>query len=247
MTMLDTTPTTPAQLAQRDARQMYRDSLKAENPLTGVELGKAFKRSERWGRDRIAEVKAEASSPVLSPALPEASAVAELTPPAVAEAAELPDTEPHVPVLSEPAESVTGPTPPTALPPVATETAERLPERQEPSAASEGPEATERKSLRVWPVWLLMAPAAVAIWGGWVGLGEMAGFGPVNLLPGIADVEINTAITLPIGMEVYAAYALYVWLSGRAVGKATAFAKRSAITSLASVSTMDSRGATRGW
>lgn len=241
--MTDTKPTTPAQLAQRDARQMYRDSLKAENPLTGVELGRAFERSERWGRDRIAEVKAEASSPVLSPALPEASAVAELTPPAVAEAAELPDTEPHVPVFSEPAESVTGPTSPTAeafrpatsLPPVATEAAERqnkLPERQEPSTASEGPEATERKSLRVWPVWLLMAPAAVAIWGGWVGLGEMAGFGPVNLLPGIADVEINTAITLPIGMEVYAAYALYVWLSGRAVGKAKAFAKRSAITSL---------------
>ena len=243
MTMLDTTPTTPAQLAQRDARQMYRDSLKAAKPLTGVELGKAFERSERWGRDRIAEVKAEASSPVLSPALPEA-AVAELTPPAVAEAAELPDTEPHVPVFSEPAESVTEPTPPTAeafrpatsLPPVAAGTAERqnkLPERQEPSAASEGPEATERKPVRVWPVWLLMAPAAVAIWGGWVGLGEMAGFGPVNLLPGIADVEINTAITLPIGMEVYAAYALYVWLSGRAVGKAKAFAKRSAITSLA--------------
>jgi hypothetical protein len=68
--------------------------------------------------------------------------------------------------------------------------------------------------------------------GGWVGLGEMAGFGPVNLLPGIANVEINTAITLPIGMEVYAAYALYVWLSGRAVGKALSFAKRSAITSL---------------
>lgn len=71
MTTIETKPITPAQQAQRDARQLYRDSLKAESPLTGVELGKAFERSERWGRDRIAEVKAEASSPVLSPAVPE--------------------------------------------------------------------------------------------------------------------------------------------------------------------------------
>jgi hypothetical protein len=78
-----------------------------------------------------------------------------------------------------------------------------------------------------------MAPAAVAIWGGWVGLGELAGFGPVRLLPGIADqVVINTAITLPIGMEVYAAYALYVWLSGKARGKARRMARTSAIAAL---------------
>lgn len=89
-----------------------------------------------------------------------------------------------------------------------------------------------RKRVKVWAVWLLMAPAAVAIWGGWVGLGEMAGFGVVNLLPGIANFEVNTAITLPVGMEVYAAFALYVWLSGRVGGRALTFARRSAILSL---------------
>ncbi|GAA3352092.1 hypothetical protein GCM10020366_00030 [Saccharopolyspora gregorii] len=35
-------------------------------------------------------------------------------------------------------------------------------------------------------------------------------------LPGIwSGFEVNTAITLPIGVETYAAYALRVWLSGR--------------------------------
>lgn len=68
---------------------------------------------------------------------------------------------------------------------------------------------------RAWPVLLLALPAFVAIWGGWVGLGELTGFGPVNLLPGIGSGwTINSAITLPIGVEAYAAYALRVWLSG---------------------------------
>ncbi|MFC9897292.1 hypothetical protein ACFVMC_26690 [Nocardia sp. NPDC127579] len=63
---------------------------------------------------------------------------------------------------------------------------------------------------------VLALPAFVAIWSGWVGLGQLTGFGPVQPLPGIwDDLTINTAITLPIGMEAYASYALYVWLSGR--------------------------------
>lgn len=85
------------------------------------------------------------------------------------------------------------------------------------------------------PWWLLglIAPAFVAIWSGWVGLGGLTGFGPVHLLPGIADrFEINTAITLPIGMETYAAYALKVWLSPNLPRRARKFAKRSAIGSL---------------
>jgi hypothetical protein len=84
-----------------------------------------------------------------------------------------------------------------------------------------------------WPVLILCLPAFVAIWSGWVGLGELAGFGLVNPLPGIADhITINTAITLPIGVETYAAYALWVWLSGRAPRGAREFAKWSAIGSL---------------
>lgn len=81
-----------------------------------------------------------------------------------------------------------------------------------------------------WPVVLLAAPAFVAIWSAWVGVGELAGFGPVRPLPGIVDgLTINSAITLPIGMEMYAAYALRVWLSEACPLRARRFAKRSAI------------------
>jgi len=85
-----------------------------------------------------------------------------------------------------------------------------------------------------WPLMLLALPAFVAIWSGWVGLGELAGFGPVHPLPGIAgNVVINTAITLPIGMETYAAYALWVWLSGRVESTRTrVYARVSALGSL---------------
>jgi hypothetical protein len=84
-----------------------------------------------------------------------------------------------------------------------------------------------------WPVLLLALPAFVAIWSGWVSLGELSGFGIVHPLPGIADsLTINTAITLPIGVETYAAYALWVWLSGRAPQAARKFARASAIGSL---------------
>jgi hypothetical protein len=91
---------------------------------------------------------------------------------------------------------------------------------------------TERRPV-AWPVLLLALPAFVAIWSGWVSLGELAGFGIVHPLPGIADsLTINTAITLPIGVETYAAYALWVWLSGRAPMIARRFARASAIGSL---------------
>jgi hypothetical protein len=87
------------------------------------------------------------------------------------------------------------------------------------------------RSVRRWPVILLAAPAFVAIWSVWVGIGELAGFGPVRPLPGIADrFTINSAITLPIGMETYAAYALRVWLAEGSPARARRFAKHSAIT-----------------
>lgn len=90
------------------------------------------------------------------------------------------------------------------------------------------------KPVRSWPLWVIALGAFVSIWGGWVGLGEMTGFGPVRLLPGIADnFVINSAITLPLGVEAYAAYAMRVWLSGALVTSgARAFAKWSAIGSL---------------
>jgi hypothetical protein len=69
---------------------------------------------------------------------------------------------------------------------------------------------------RRWPLLVLALPASVSIWAGWVGLGSMAGFGLVHPLPGIADsFTINSAITLPIGVEAYSAYALGTWLTSR--------------------------------
>ena len=90
------------------------------------------------------------------------------------------------------------------------------------------------RPVRSWPVLLLALPAFVAVWSGWVGLGTLTGFGIVHPLPGIADdLTINTAITLPIGVETYAAFALRVWLSGQVVHEgARQFAKWSAIGSL---------------
>ncbi len=63
----------------------------------------------------------------------------------------------------------------------------------------------------------------------------MTGFGVVRPLPGIADsVRINTAITLPLGVEAYAAFALRAWL-GASVAVSTRtrrYARWSAIGSL---------------
>jgi len=86
---------------------------------------------------------------------------------------------------------------------------------------------------RTWPLWLLALPAFVAVWSGWVGMGKLCGFGVVQPLPGIWDsLHLDTSITLPIGMEAYAAYAIKVWLSGEGSPAAVQFARRSTITAL---------------
>lgn len=91
----------------------------------------------------------------------------------------------------------------------------------------------EARKNRRWLLFLIAAPAAVSIWSGWVGLGGMCGFGLVHPLPGIASgFELNTAITLPVGVEAYGAYALGAWLTLAAGHPARIFAKRSAIGSL---------------
>ena len=89
-------------------------------------------------------------------------------------------------------------------------------------------------TVRRWPLFLIASPAAVAIWSGWVGLGGLCGFGPIHPLPGIADgFTLNTAITLPVGVEAYGAYALRAWLAPGAPERAQAFARKSAIGALA--------------
>lgn len=83
----------------------------------------------------------------------------------------------------------------------------------------QNPESTPARRTRPlprWPGYAIMFPAAVAIWAGWVGLGQMTGFGVIQLFPGVPYLEqlrINTSITLPIGMEAYAAFAMTIWLS----------------------------------
>lgn len=107
----------------------------------------------------------------------------------------------------------------------------------EPSPETVTDDAEPARHLRdyPWPLLIIAAPAAVAIWSGWVGLGEMCGFGPIHPLPGIADsFTINTAITLPIGVEAYGAYALAVWLGAKKIGpKTRRWARVSAVGALA--------------
>lgn len=101
-----------------------------------------------------------------------------------------------------------------------------------------GGEAGDTDALRWprrWPVAVISMPAAVATWSGWVGLGEMTGFGKVKLLPGIWDsLQVNTAVTLPVGVEAYAAYALSAALTSAPVtGPTRRFAWVSSVCALA--------------
>ncbi len=90
------------------------------------------------------------------------------------------------------------------------------------------------RPLPRWPLYLIASPAAIAVWSEWVGLGTLCGFGIVHPLPGIADgFTIKTAITLPVGVEAYGAYALRAWLTPGVSETARTFARCSAIGSLA--------------
>lgn len=146
------------------------------------------------------------------------------------------DTTPATTADPDTPVSPAGPAPDMVWPPArppATATAQVAPVVDPgPSIATDGDGDVE-KAPRSWPLFLLSLPAMVAVWSGWVGLGSMTGFGIVHPLPGILDhLTLNTAITLPIGVEAYAAYAMRVWLSGAVSARARAFAKWSALSSL---------------
>src|SRR5260370_14700197 len=69
-------------------------------------------------------------------------------------------------------------------------------------------------NMKRWLLVLIAFPAAVAVWSGWVGLGGLCGFGMIHPLPGIVSgFRLNTAITLPVGVEAYGAYAAGAWLA----------------------------------
>jgi hypothetical protein len=95
------------------------------------------------------------------------------------------------------------------------------------------PDPAARAGVKRWPLLLIAAPAAVSIWSGWVGLGGMSGFGEVQPFPGILPLYINTALTLPLGIESYAALALGAWLRPSTRGTARRFARASALGALA--------------
>jgi hypothetical protein len=105
-----------------------------------------------------------------------------------------------------------------------------------PAAVRSGPARDQAKTIRSWPLLVLAVPAAAEVWSGWVGIAQQTGFGTVSLLPGIwSSLHLDTAVTLPVGVECYAAYALRAWLaSGHAVSDRTRrFARWSAICSFA--------------
>lgn len=107
-----------------------------------------------------------------------------------------------------------------------------------PAPAPAGRPLDERepaKTPKPWPLILIGLAAAVAVWGGWVELGHLTGFGLVQPLPGVWDeLRINTAIVLPIGIEAYGGYALRTWLSSASLTERTRrFARWSALASLA--------------
>jgi hypothetical protein len=92
------------------------------------------------------------------------------------------------------------------------------------------------RAVRSWPLLVLAVPAAAEVWSGWVGIAQKTGFGLVTALPGIwPSLHLDTAITLPVGVEAYAAYALRAWLASEYTVSARTrlFAKWSAIFSFA--------------
>jgi hypothetical protein len=105
-----------------------------------------------------------------------------------------------------------------------------------PAAADRSPAARPGSTVRSWPLLVLAVPAAAEVWSGWVGIAQKTGFGLVSPLPGIwPSLHLDTAITLPVGVEAYAAYALRAWLArGEMISDRTRrFARWSAIFSFA--------------
>jgi hypothetical protein len=113
-----------------------------------------------------------------------------------------------------------------------------------PAARTTGPAGRDRsavvssgtRTVRSWPLLVLAAPAAAEVWTGWVGIAQKTGFGLVSPLPGILpSLHLDTSITLPVGVEAYAAYALRAWLAREhsISGRTRRFARWSAICSFA--------------
>jgi hypothetical protein len=110
-----------------------------------------------------------------------------------------------------------------------------------PAARTAGPAGADRsaavcsgtRAVQSWQLAVLAAPAAAEVFSG-AGIAQMTGFGLVSPLPGIwPSLHVDTSITLPVGVEAYAAYALRAWLAGgnSVSGRTRRFAKWSAVCS----------------
>lgn len=75
-----TATTDEAASLQAEARRLYAESIEAEMPLSGKALGERFGRSERWGRDRVAEVRQQAAAAAATAATAATGAAAERLP-----------------------------------------------------------------------------------------------------------------------------------------------------------------------
>ncbi|MEV6711953.1 ABC transporter permease [Lentzea sp. NPDC051208] len=218
------------------------DTLAAQVKARAIELGQMPSRNRiktefKVGAPKATAVLAALNAAGFDPTRPDAAEVESPRRLHAVPVAEAQDPEP-APVV-EPVPATVVEVEPTRAEVEVTEVADPVPAPDtSPVTSTPVTDATnsagKKSRVQSWPLLLLAAGAFVAIWGGWVGLGELTGFGPIRLLPGIADeFVINSAITLPIGVEAYAAYALRVWLSGGTrSAKARRFARWSAIGSL---------------
>lgn len=220
--------------------------------------------TDKWGRNQLKPFRpADDTSPAGTPAPRRPGTVRELvaerSAPAPAAEAATAHIVPPAPVRPMPspaprpertAERPTGPAPtstersgtskplvsgtPTGTPAVPAGTPAAAPAPAGTPAAPSSRREKVAEFVEMLPLYLIALGAFVSIWGGWVGLGKLTGFGEIELLPGIVGWKLDTAITLPLGMEAYAAYALRVWLAPPAgmsdFGKK--FAARSTIAAL---------------
>lgn len=89
--------------------------------------------------------------------------------------------------------------------------------------ASEDQQTENAGVLRGWHIAMALViavPAFLAVWSGWIGLGQMTGWKEMDMLPGFNHggwAEIDTSVTLPIGIEAFGALSLAVWLASRKV------------------------------
>ena len=105
-----------------------------------------------------------------------------------------------------------------------------------PAGDRSGRSGTTRGPCGPGRCWSSRSPPRPRYWSGWVGIAQKTGFGMVSLLPGIwSSLHLDTAVTLPVGVECYAAYALRAWLSAdRTISDRTRrFARWSAVFSFA--------------